>query len=276
MTVTISATDSAIRAPGDGALATFGEDADRSASIRQYTIGQIGALWAAAAVPMAVLAWIGVPWLSDHLGGREPVVEALLTCFTAGLLWMLALTLFLVRREQGGLAWPRVRDALWLRAPRAPKSGRVGGKVWWWLLPFTVLSVAINALPIDPTGPMPRDLPKFLDTDRAERFFHGNWTWFAMAAIVSLLAPWVEELFFRGLLLPRMRGVCGRADFFVNGAIFTAYHLHQPWSMPATLLDGIFAQAYPAKRFRSIWIGVVGHTLPSLVLIGVVLSLVLK
>ena len=46
--------------------------------------------------------------------------------------------------------------------------------------------------------------------------------------------------------------------------------------MPATLLDGIFAQAYPAKRFRSIWIAVVGHTLPSFVMIGVVLSLVLK
>ena len=64
--------------------------------------------------------------------------------------------------------------------------------------PFTVLSVGINMLPIDPTGPMPRDLPKFLDTDRAEQFFHGNWTWFAMTALVALLAPWVEELFFPG------------------------------------------------------------------------------
>jgi len=35
-------------------------------------------------------------------------------------------------------------------------------------------------------------------------------------------------------------------------------------------------QAYPAKRFRSIWIGVVGHTLPSFVLIGIVLRLVLR
>ena len=47
-------------------------------------------------------------------------------------------------------------------------------------------------------------------------------------------------------------------------------------SMPATLIDGIFAQAYPAKRFRSIWIGIVSHTLPSFVIIGVLLSLVLK
>lgn len=46
--------------------------------------------------------------------------------------------------------------------------------------------------------------------------------------------------------------------------------------MPATLLDGVFARAYPTKRFRSIRIAVVGHTLPSLVMIGVLLGLVLK
>jgi uncharacterized protein len=121
-----------------------------------------------------------------------------------------------------------------------------------------------------------RDLPNFLATDRAGRFFEGAWGWFALATLVMLLAPWVEELFFRGLLLPRMRNVFGRGDWVANGMIFTAFHLHQPWSMPATLLDGVFAQAYPTKRFQSIWIAVVGHTLPSLFMIGVLLSLVLK
>jgi membrane protease YdiL (CAAX protease family) len=94
--------------------------------------------------------------------------------------------------------------------------------------------------------------------------------------MVALLAPLAEEVFFRGLLLPRMRAVFGKGDWIANGAIFTVYHLHQPWSMPATLLDGIFAQAYPAKRFRSIWIGIVSHTVPSFVIIGVLLTLVLK
>ena len=49
-----------------------------------------------------------------------------------------------------------------------------------------------------------------------------------------------------------MQASFGKGDWVANGAMFTAYHLHQPWSMPATLLDGIFAQAYPTKRFRSI------------------------
>jgi hypothetical protein len=37
----------------------------------------------------------------------------------------------------------------------------------------------------------------------------------------------------------------------------------------------MFTQAYPAKRFRSIWISIVTHTLPSFLMIGIILSLVL-
>jgi uncharacterized protein len=42
----------------------------------------------------------------------RPFIEAILICFNAGLVWMLALVLILVRREQGSLSWPVVRDAL--------------------------------------------------------------------------------------------------------------------------------------------------------------------
>ena len=151
----------------------------------------------------------------------------------------------------------------WLRAPQDSKTGRVGGKVWWWLMPFVLLSAALEALPINPSGPLPRDFPSFIADggDRVDRFYQGAWGLFALSVLLVFLAPVVEELFFRGLLLPRMQKVCGRFDWIVNGTIFTAYHLHQPWGMPTTLLTGIFGQAYPAKRFRSIWISIVCHTL---------------
>jgi membrane protease YdiL (CAAX protease family) len=261
---------------GVGALAGASEEFDRYEPVTQYSLAKILGVWAAATVPMGVLAWIVAPWLRDRLGGRDPFIEALLICLTAGLVWQLVLTLILVRQEQGSLGWSRVRDALWLRAPKDPKTRRVGGKVWWWVLPFVLLSVAINAVPIYPTGPSPRDLPNLLGTDRAENFFSGAWGWFALLVAVALLSPWVEELFFRGLLLPRMRDAVGRGDWVVNGALFAAYHVHQPWSIPSSLLDGIFAQAYPTRRFQSIWIALFAHTIPSFVIIGVVLSLVLK
>jgi membrane protease YdiL (CAAX protease family) len=90
-----------------------------------------------------------------------------------------------------------------------------------------------------------------------------------------LLAPVVEELVFRGLLLPRMRGVFGRGDVVANGALFALYHVHQPWSMPASLIDGIVNQAYPTRQFRSTWMGLATHTAPSVLVIGVVLALVI-
>jgi membrane protease YdiL (CAAX protease family) len=186
------------------------------------------------------------------------------------------MVLFLVRREQGSLAWPRVRDALWLRAPQDPKTGRIGKRVWWWVAPFVLLSVAFNALPIDPVGPLPRDLPQAIGTDRVADFFSGNVVGFALLAGVAILAPVVEELVFRGLLLPRMRAVFGKRDFVASGVLHTLYHVHQPWSMPATLLDSTFAQAYPTKRFRSTWMGIITHTAPSVLIIGVILALVLK
>jgi uncharacterized protein len=226
---------------------------------------------------MGFLAWVCVPLLRDQLGGRDPFIESFLICLNVGLLWILALTLILLRREQGRLEWSRVVDGLWLRSPRSPKTGKIGGTVWLWAIPFVLLSAAINALPIDPEGPLPRDLPVLLqkDQDRLETFFSGSWGWFALLVLVSFLAPWVEELFFRGLLLPRMRNVCGRIDWVVNGAMFGLYHLHQPWSMPASILDGALAQAFPTKRYQSTWMGLITHTIPSFIIIGVVLPLVL-
>jgi uncharacterized protein len=43
-----------------------------------------------------------------------------------------------------GLAWARVREALWLWAPRDPKTGRIGGRVWLWALLFVLLSQRLS------------------------------------------------------------------------------------------------------------------------------------
>jgi uncharacterized protein len=254
------------------------QDDGRYAAVRQYTLAQILAVWAAAAVPMGVLAWIVAPWLRDQLGGRDPFVEALLICLTVGLIWQFVLILILLRRELGGLQWSRVIEALWLRPPRDPKTGQVGGRVWWWVLLFLALSTLLNAaVPSIPTGPSPRDLPDFLDSVRAEHFFSGAWGWFAVVVVLLVFNTVLgEELLFRGLLLPRMRAAFGRRDWVANGFLFGIYHLHQPWSIIPSVIDGILFQAYPSRRFQSAWMGIIVHSAPAVFIGGVILGLVLK
>ena len=249
------------------------QDSARHAAVRQYSLAQILGVWAAAAVPMGVLAWIVAPWLRDQLGGDDPFAEALLICITAGLIWQFVLVLILIRRELVGLQWSRVREALWLRAPRDPKTGRVGGRIWWWVLPF-VLLFALEAFLSIP-GPSVRDFGDFLDSDRGEDFFSGAWGWFAVVVVLAVFNTVLgEELLFRGLLLPRMQGVFGKRDWVANGVLSAVYHLHQPWSIPASLVD-IFALAYPSRRFQSAWMGIIVHSVQSIIIIIIVLNLVL-
>jgi hypothetical protein len=61
-----------VATPARDLIAGQREEVDRYDAVRQYSLAKIAAVWAAAAGPMALLAWIVAPWLSDHLGGREP------------------------------------------------------------------------------------------------------------------------------------------------------------------------------------------------------------
>jgi hypothetical protein len=63
------------------------QEDSRYAAVRQYSLAQILAVWAAAAIPMAVLAWVVAPLLGALLAGDEPFARALVLCLTAGVIW---------------------------------------------------------------------------------------------------------------------------------------------------------------------------------------------
>lgn len=248
----------------------------RPVVVPQYGRGAILAVWATAALPMAALAWLVAPTVADRLTGpgHVPMVKALLACLTIGLIWQFLLVLALVKREQGSLRWPVVRDALWLWSPRSPSSGRVGGRVWLALLPLVALFALEGLLPSPPV-PENRDLNLFLESTVGQDFLDGAWGWYGLMLVLWTFNTVLgEELLFRGFLLPRMNGAFGRGDWVANGVLFAAYHLHMPWRIPATLLD-TFLLAYPTKRYRSAWIGIAVHSSQSVVFAILVLILVL-
>jgi hypothetical protein len=53
-----------------------------------------------------------------------------------------------------------------------------------------------------------------------------------------------------------------------------AYHLHQPWSIPSSIVAGLL-MAYPTKRFRSAWMGIIVHSSQAVFITIAILMLVL-
>jgi membrane protease YdiL (CAAX protease family) len=248
----------------------------RHAAVRQYSFAQILAVWAAAAVPMALLAWVVGPWLAGRLDGPLALTRTLIGLLTVGLIWQFVLVVLLVYRERGSLRWPVLKDALWLHSPRSPTTGRVGGRLWLVLIPAVLLLGAEEFIPSFPpvTG---HDFSAFVGSDAGQAFLSGNWVWFALIVVLMVFNTVLgEELLFRGLLLPRMKGAFGRWDWVANGVLFALYHLHVPWVIPQTLLVDTFAEAYPSRRYRSALIGIIVHSSQSLVFLVLLLFLVLR
>jgi uncharacterized protein len=249
--------------------------ADSAVEILQYRRRAILAVWAAAALPVAALAWLVAPALEGRFGGEGnvPLAKALFVSLTIGLVWQFVLVAILVGREQRTLRWSTIREALWLRSPRSPRSGRVGGRVWLIVIP---LIVALAAEELIPRVAMPenRDFGTLLESDAGQAFLHGAWGWYGLFVLMGVFNTMLgEELLFRGFLLPRMNGAFGRCDWVANGVLFAGYHLHVPWVIPAGLLD-TFVLAYPSKRYRSAWIGIAVHSAQTVVLSVLVLTLV--
>jgi membrane protease YdiL (CAAX protease family) len=241
----------------------------------QYSRRRVLGVWAAAALPMAAAAWVGAPLLAGTMEGPTAWPRAVVLALTTGLVWQFVLVLVLVRREQGSLRWPVVRDALWLHAPQSPRTGRRGGRLWLVAIPLVLLVAAKEELPKLAT-PINRDQGAFLHSASGQQFFAGNWPWFALMVVMMTFNTVLgEELLFRGLLLPRMRRAFGRWDWLVNGALFGVYHLHVPWTIPVNLLDA-FTLSYPSRRYRSALLGIVVHSVQSVVFGVLLLALVLR
>jgi membrane protease YdiL (CAAX protease family) len=244
-------------------------------ALPQLGLRGIIAVWAAAALPMGLLAWAVAPLVADHLSGPGALSRALIVTLAAGLAWQFVLVMVLVAREQGTLRWSVLRDSLWLRAPRAPRTGRRGGRAWL-IVPLLVIALAAEELIPGFGLPAGRDLGEFLDSGVGHSLLSGAWGWFAVLVVMFVFNTVLgEELLFRGYLLPRMNGVFGRRDWVANGVLFAVYHLHVPWAMPGALLD-TFILAGPSKRYRSALIGIAVHSAQSVFFLTLVLSLTLK
>ena len=89
----------------------------------------------------------------------------------------------------------------------------------------------------------------------------------AFLMLNGVVGPIVEELYFRGYLLPRMDRL-GRWAPLVNVSLFSLYHFWSPWQVLARIL-GIGPMVFAVRWKRNVYLGILIHC--ALNLIGVLL-----
>lgn len=246
----------------------------------QYSLARILAVWAAATVPMALLAWVVAPWLIPRL----PLVPGITywILMVAGMAWQGVLSVLLLRAERRRWSWPRLRRRLWLAPPRDPRSGRRRWRLLGWAVPailFVALTSDLLGTAID--APMrwlfpALALPGYADIHGlVAPQFHGQW-WLLALALASCLFNYLlgEALLFHGVLLPKMRGVFGRRAWLANAVLFGLYHVHLLPALPSIVVSNL-AYSLPMQRWRSAWMAVAIHGFEGVVLLAVVLAVIL-
>lgn len=73
----------------------------------------------------------------------------------------------------------------------------------------------------------------------------------------GIAAPLVEELYFRGYLLPRISRYKGWS-VVLNVVFFSLYHFFSPWQNFARII-GLLPMVYAVYWKRNVWIGVSAH-----------------
>jgi len=84
----------------------------------------------------------------------------------------------------------------------------------------------------------------------------------AAALFSGVMAPLVEEAYFRGFLLPRMRHL-GRLAPVLSAFLFGLYHFFAPWNLPAIFV-AFLPVAFVVQAKRNFRIGVVMHAMLNL------------
>jgi len=92
-----------MRAPRNTTSLTtqVGSTTQADPDLPQYSRAMVLSVWAAATVPMAVLAWVVAPAVAGQHASRERFFVTLLSALTFGLLWQAALVLILAPHRRG-------------------------------------------------------------------------------------------------------------------------------------------------------------------------------
>ena len=216
--------------------------------IPQYKLWQILFMFSWPAVWFSFLIYIvGRQFIPE--GGVTPT-WVMLAVTVLGTGAELAVGLVLLRREGYSLTFAALRDRIRWKWPK-------GWQAWLIALGVLVAGMALSmmmgganrALASVP-GFVPPDWwpaasnPTVQVSSAADAFpdmaLQGNLLFVLLYFVVGLVFNiFGEELYYRGFLMPKMRGVFGSWDWVANGILFTLKHVYQRWLFPGILVGGL-------------------------------------
>ena len=242
----------------------------------QYSLTKILTIWAVVAVPMPILAFVVAPAIAEV--GTMKHAFTFWFLMIGGMIWQFIVSMIVLAQEGSLRSWATFRDRVWLNAPRDPKTGEPRWRLLWWLVPAFLFYAAVELSPVGPflgeliLIPLPfvADLAEMNLEMIAVPEYVGAWWILGVAAIASIFNYALgEELLFRGVLLPKMRGVFGKWDWVANSVPFAFYHMHVPLRILFTVVGGL-AWTLPSRYFRSNWFALILHGLEGVFLLVMV------
>jgi membrane protease YdiL (CAAX protease family) len=251
------------------AVTTMNETKVESTRSEQQQMGMGKILWLFTwpALWYTVLIY-GIGRLFIPAGGAIPTWYFLLVIALGGGA-ELAAGLLLLRREGCPLTLTGLSERIRLRWPRGWKAWGLAALV---LLVGMSLSLAagplnarLAAVPgfVPPVWWPPAGNPTVRVSGAADVFpdvhLKGNVLFVLLYFVIGLVSNILgEEIYYRGYLLPRMRGVFGRWDWVANGVLFTLKHAYQRWLYPGILVGGL-SFAFAAGPLGSLPLAMLFH-----------------
>jgi len=235
--------------------------------VPQYGMGTILLMFTWPAVWFTLLIYgIGRQFISEN--GTTPTwVLLLITVLGTGA--ELVAGLVLLHREGYNLTISALRDRIRWRWPKGWKAWVLAGIVFILGMSLSMAMGPVNRALATVPGFVPPEWwpaasnPTIQVKGAADVFpdirLEGNFLFVLLYFIIGLVFNiFGEEIYYRGFLLPRMRGVIDKWDWVANGVLFTLKHVYQRWLYPGLLVGGL-GFAFAAGPLGSLPLAMVYH-----------------
>ncbi|MDR3091544.1 MAG: CPBP family intramembrane metalloprotease [Clostridiales bacterium] len=229
---------------------------NNSLNVKQMGIGEILCFHLLPGIPILVIV---ILLSNPACGAGLPILLSVLLAIPLGLApAQLGVLYFAARKEN-----KKIKDII----PFTEKMSAV--KTFLWVLPLLIFA----ALVYSSAAPFERPLWTIFDWApqwfRLDKFSPEGLSKEVLILIAvlnitlnGLLAPFVEELYFRGFLLPRMN-ILGKMAPLCNTALFSLYHFITPWEFFTRIL-AITPYTYAVWYKKSLRLGILHPILNTL------------